>query len=47
MKKDYRQWVLELKMFADGEIFTVVSSGEPLTVEAVNDVYEDKWWVQG
>ena len=47
MRKNYEQWKLELKIFATGEIFTLVSSGEATVAEAVNDVYEDNWWVEG
>ena len=37
--KEYVKWQLELKIFTDDEIFTVVSSAE-----ATDDRFEEVWW---
>ena len=37
--KQYETWQLELKIFEQDEIFTLVSSRE-----ATDDRYEDNWW---
>ena len=37
--KEYEKLRMELKIFDDDEIFTVVSSAE-----ATDDRFEDEWW---